>query len=100
MKIDEFEYGMTYFVSHGFNSSFIFKYEKPSTSSSSNVVGIDIISTYSNWFKMNEPTEITIGLVETRRATVEEEVWLDECRRAKKRLEKDEAIANFNKRFE
>ena len=99
LKKEDLEYGMTYFVDQDGNK-YIFKYLKPSSSSSSrNVVASDALSPNGNYNKFNDEFEITVGDYELRRATVEGDIWLEERKKENKKLKLGEALAKFNERF-
>jgi len=92
------EEGMSYYIDQD-GTEYIFRYEKLS-SNKDNVVGNDIIGVNgSTLAKFDSSTEITVKTYKIRRATVEEDVWLEESKRAGTRLTKEEAIANFDKKY-
>jgi len=58
---------------------------------------ITAIKTNDNWFK--ESFKLGVSGFHCRKASVNDEVWLEECVRAKKWIPLDVALADFQKRF-
>lgn len=98
---DDLEPGYTYVTDHGNTANkFIFKFKHKSLRDRpNNVIGSDVISEKPSFCKVNQEIQITVNGYPLRKATIEEDIWLEECIKAGKHLTKEEAIANFNKKF-
>lgn len=103
LTLRDFEYGMTYTrpIDTGAQKQdarrviFTFKEKSPK----GEAITINAIRTdESSWFK--ESFDLGVSGFHCRKASVNDEVWLEECVKSKKRIPLDEALANFQKRFE
>lgn len=94
----DLEEGMTYVVEHMGGNAYVFRHKQLSKSDV-NIVSDGVIGMRTPFIQMKSNTEITTTGYMVRRATVEEDVWLEECEKAEGYLTKEQAIANFNKRF-
>ena len=87
---------MTYYVDQQ-GSKYIFKYLK--NADGNNIIASDFLGINNSNFQRNSKQTITVQGYKLRRATVEEDVWLEECIKENKKMKLDEALAKFNERF-
>ena len=88
------EEGMTYVVDHGGKNKFLFRLSTPSNNN--DVQGKVMSMSDDSSFYSQRDTEITILHYPIRRATVEEDIWFEECEKEKRKITKEEALAKFN----
>lgn len=101
IEIIDMEVGMTYvrIIDRAKNYRLIFTFDSVSTDSPrDNIKYADMIRTDNGRYSQDQ--DVTVRGYHVRKAMVNEEVWLEECVKAKKFVNEDEAMALFMKRFE
>lgn len=101
LQKSDLEEGMSYYVMQHTNS-YVFKYLKDDVENKygkNNIIASVAVGINNNHFSTGE-VAVTVGDYELRKATVVEDVILEESLRESRRMDEEEAVSTFEKRME